>query len=250
MEQGNLTSNCYTSLSPAEQLSLTRIRDWYSQKPLFSFSIEDTLSFIDRAYESMGRAYRNRINTQTIKLGRYTGELDGVSLIIADALRLYDYSACFHPTPSEAVEVFRDHKKSIKFARKKLNSSFSDITLIINGLLPSVLANDSKKQLANALTSLDEIRLLLEKNLDLIDFGERSDSRAEAFVNGVCMHLVWSANIRPTKPTTDSYKKTPLLRFLEVFYPVEASSILAKIYDQERGLPSNRRIGATFIAPK
>lgn len=83
----------------------------------------------------------------------------------------------------------------------------------------------------------------------MIDFEGRSDSRAESFVNGICMHLVWNANIKPTKPMTDSHNKTPLLRFLEVFYPVEANAILSKIYDRERGLPRNERIGAAFITP-
>jgi hypothetical protein len=249
MEQGELSNSCYNSLSPQEVSSLSRIRNFYNKKSVFALSIEQTLSLIDRAYESMGRPYRTRINTETIKFGRYSGELDGVFLMISDALRTYDSATHFHSTPTEAIETHKHHKKNISRARKKLDTSFNDIISIVNGMLPSVWSKSNNEKLHNSLSTLNEIRTLLDEHIDLIDFESRSDSRAESFVNGVCMHLVWNANIKPTKPMTDSHKKTPLLRFLEVFYPIEASAILSKVYDRERGLPPNKRIGATFITP-
>ncbi len=249
MEQGKLSNDCYNTLSPQEVYSLSRIRNFYNKKPVFAFSIEETLSLIDRAYESMGRPYRNRINTATIKFGRYSGELDGVFLMISDALRTYDGTTQFLLTPTEATETHKHHKKNIRHARKKIDTSFTNIISVVNTILPSVWSKYDNEKLQNSLTTLTEIRTLLDEHIDLLDFESPSDSHAESFVNGVCMHLVWNANIRPTKPMTDSYKKKPLLRFLEVFYPVEANAILSKIYDRERGLPLNKRIGATFISP-
>lgn len=249
MEQGKLSNSCYNTLSPQEIYSLSRIRNFYNKKPIFSLSIEETLSLIDRAYESMGRRYRNRINIETIKFGRYSGELDGVFLMISDALKTYDCASHFLLTPTEATETHKHHKKNIRCARKKINSSFTEIISIVNAMLSSAWSKSHNEKLRNSLCTLTEIRTLLDEHIDLLDFESRSDSRAESFVNGVCMHLVWNANIRPTKPMTDSHKRTPLLRFLEVFYPVEANSILSKIYDRERGLPLNERIGATFISP-
>lgn len=249
MEQGELSNSCYNSLSPQEVSSLSKIRKHYNKKPIFTFSIKETLSLIDRSYESMGRRYRNRINTETIKFGRYSGELDGVFLIISDALRAYDCATHFHLTPTEAKEAHRHHKKNINLARKKLDTGFTDIISIVNSMLPSAWSRYSNEKLRNSLRDLNEIRALLDEHIDLVDFENRSDSRAESFINGVCMGLVWNANIRPTKPMTDSHKKTPLLRFLEVFYPVEANAILSKIYDRERGLSLHERIGATFISP-
>jgi hypothetical protein len=198
----------------------------------------------------MGRSFRNRINSETVKFGRYSGELDGVFLVVSDALRAYEFANHFHSTPKEAIQIHRSHKKNLGRARKILDTGFSDITGVVNGMLPSVWSRASSEKLQSSLSVLDEIRALLEEHIDLIDFESRSDSRAESFVNGVCMSLVWNANIKPTKPMTDSHKKNPLLRFLEVFYPVESNSILSKIYDRERDLPQNERIGAKFITPK
>ncbi|WP_421557858.1 hypothetical protein [Pseudomonas canadensis] len=249
MKQGALSSKCCKSLSQQEISSLSKIRDAYSEKPIFSISVEQTLQFIDRAYESMGRTYRNRINTETINFGRYTGELDGVFLMIANALRIYDYATHFPSTPAEASQIHRGHKKNISRARKKVEESFADLANIIERLIPSAFTKQSNEKLRSSLGALDEIRCLLAEHLDVIDFDRRSESVAESFVTGVCANLVWNANIKPTKAMTDSHKKTPLLRFLEVFYPDEASAILAKLHDRERGLPQHKRIGATFIPP-
>jgi hypothetical protein len=249
MEQGELSNSCYNSLTLQEISSLSKIRNRYNKKPVFSFSIEEALALIDRAYESMGRRYRNRINTGTIKFGRCSGELDGVSLMISDALRTYDFSTHFHLTPTDAKESHKHHKKNTSHARKKLDTSFTDIISVINGMLPSAWSRYNNEKLRSSLKAVNEIQSLLSEQIGLIDFEKRSDSRAESFVNGVCMHLVWNANIRPTKPMTDSHEKTPLLRFLEVFYPIEAKAILSKIYDRERGLPLHEKIGATFITP-
>lgn len=249
MEQGALSNSCYNSLSPQEVASLSRIRNCYNKKIVFSFSIEKSLLLIDLAYESMGRPYRNRINAETIKFCRYSSEMDGVFIMITEALRAYDYAIHFHLTPTEATETHRLHKKNISRARKKLNTNFTEVISVVNGMIPSALSKSNNDRLCESLSALNDIRNFLDEYIDQIDFESRSDSRAEAFVSGVCMHLVWSANIRPTKPMTDSRKKTPLLRFLEVFYPVEANTILSKIYDRERSLPLNERIGATFFSP-
>lgn len=249
MEQGQLSNSCYNSLTLEEASSLLRIRNKYNKKPVFSYSAEEALVLIDRAFEAMGRSYRTRINTETVKFGRYSGELDGVFLMISAALRAYDHATHFYSTPTEAKESYTRHKKNIKYTRKKLDHGFTDISDVINGMLPVVWLTYDSEKLHNALKTLNEVRSLLDKQINLIDFEGRPDSRAEFFVNAVCMHLTWNANIRPTKPMTDSLEKNPLLRFLEVFYPVEAKAILSKIYDRERGLPMDERIGATFISP-
>lgn len=249
MKQGALSSKCYKSLSQQEISSLSKIRDAYSEKPIFSISVEQTLQLVDRAYESMGKTFRNRINTETINFGRYSGELDGVYLMIADALGTYDYSTHFPSTSAEAKEIHKEHKKNISRARKKVEKSFADIASVIDRLIPSAWTTHRNEQLRNSLGALDEIRCLLVDQLDVIDFDRRSESVAESFVTGVCSHLIWNANIKPTKAMFDSGEKTPLLRFLEVFYPDEASAILAKLYDRERSLPQHERIGATFIPP-
>jgi len=250
MEQGELSNSCYNSLTLEEVSSLSRIRNHYNKKPVFSFSTEEALALIDRAFEAMGRPYRTRINAETIKFGRYSGELDGVFLMISDALRTYDLATHFYSTPTEAKASYTRHKKYIKDARKKLDNGFVDVFDVINGMLPSVWATYNIEKLRNSLKALNEVRSLIDETIDLIDFEGRPDSRAESFIHGVCMYLAWNANIRPTKPMTDSLEKTPLLRFLEVFYPVEAKAILSKVYDRERGLPTHERIGAKFISPK
>jgi len=250
MEQGELSNSCYSSLTQEEISSLSRIRSHYNKKPVFSFSIEETLVLVDRAFESMGRPFRTRINEDTKKFGRYSGELDGVFLMMSDALRTYDHATFFCSTPAEAKELYARHKKDVRRARKKLDNSFGDIVGIVNGMLPSVWARYNIEKLHNTVNALNEIRSILDEQVTLIDFEGRPDSRAESFVNGVCMYLVWNANIRPTKPKFDSQEKTPLLRFLEVFYPVEAEAILSRIYDRERGLLTHERIGAKFISPR
>lgn len=249
MEQGWLSNSCYASLTAHEIRSLSRIREHYCTKTVFKLSTEQTLSLIDRAYEAMGRSFRNRINAKTLDFGRYSGELDGVFIIISDALRTYDTADLFPSTPTEAKENFTSHKKHLNQVRKKLDTGFSDITNIINSILQASWLKSDNEKMRDYLSSLNEIRSFLEKQIEVIDFGDRPESRAEAFVNGVCMSLVWTANIKPTKPMTDSHNKNPLLRFLEVFYPVEAHSVLSKIYDRERTLPPEKRIGATFLAP-
>lgn len=250
MEQGELSDSCYNSLNADETSSLLIIRNHYNKKSVFSLSTEETLALIDRAFEAMGRPYRTRVDAETIKLGRYSGELDGVFLMISDALRTYDLATHFYSTPAEAKASYTRHNKNIKHARKKLDSGFLDILDVVNGMLPTVWSRYNTEKLSNSLKTLNEVRRLLDDQIDLIDFEGRPDSRAEFFVNGVCMYLAWNANIRPTKPITDSLEKTPLLRFLEVFYPVEAKAILSKVYDRERGLPAHERIGAKFITPK
>lgn len=250
MEQGELSNGCYISLTQEEISSLSRIRNHYNKKPVFSFSIEETLLLVDRAFESMGRPFRTRVNEDTKRFGRYSGELDGVFLLISDALRTYDQSTFFYSTPAEAKALYARHKKDVRRARKKLDNSFGDIVAIINGMLPSVWARYNVEKLHDAVNSLNEIRSILNEQIELIDFEGRPDSRAESFVNGVCMYLVWNANIRPTKPMSDSQEKSPLLRFLEVFYPVEAKAILSRIYDRERGLPTDEKIGAKFMSPR
>lgn len=247
MEQGELSNSCYNSLTLEEVTSLSRIRKHYNKKPVFSFSIEETLILIDRAFEAMGRPYRTRINAETIKLDRYSSELDGVFLIISDALRTYDLATNFYSTPTEAKASYMSHKKNINRARTKLDNGFVDIFDVVNGMLPLAWSRYNTEKLHNSLKALNEVQSLLEEQIDLIDFEGRPESRAESFVNGVCMFLAWNANIRPTKPMTDSLEKTPLLRFLEVFYPVEAKAILSKVYDRERSLPAHEMIGAQFI---
>jgi len=249
MEQGRLSSSCYSSLTQEEISSLSKIRNHYNKKPIFSFSIEEALVLVDSAFESMGRPFRTRVNEGVKEFGRYSGELDGVFLLISDALRAYDQSTLFYSTPAEAEMLYAQHKKEVRRARKKLDNSFGDITFIVNCMLPSVWAIYNVEKLHSAL-DLNEIRSTLGEKIALMDFEGRPESRAESFVNGVCMCLVWHADIRPTKPMSDSLEKSPLLRFLEVFYPVEAKAILSRIYDRERGLPTDEKIGAKFISPR
>lgn len=249
MKQGELSNGCYRSLTQEEISSLSRIRNHYNTKPVFPLSIEETLALVDRAFESMGRRFRTRINQGTVKFGRYSGEQDGVFLMISDALRTYDCADLFYSTPAEAKALYARHKTDIRRARNKLDNSFGDIIGIVNGMLPTVLARYNIEKLHNSINALNEIRSVLDEQITLMDFEVRPDSRVEYFVNGVCMYLVWNANIRPTKPMSDSQEKSPLLRFLEVFYPVEAKAILSRIYDRERGLPTDKKIGAKFISP-
>ncbi|QKE62281.1 hypothetical protein HNE05_02535 [Aquipseudomonas campi] len=103
MEQGSLSDSCYYALTQEERDSLSVIREHYSRKQIFKFDVERALLFIDCSYEAMGKSYRDRINQETKIFGRYDGALDGVFLMIADALRLYDESFCFFDTPKEAL---------------------------------------------------------------------------------------------------------------------------------------------------
>lgn len=249
MNQGALTDECYLSLTVEERESLDRIRAHYQKTGVFEFGIDETLSLIDRSYEAMGKRFRDRINRKTRDFGRYDGELEGVFLVIGDALRTFHGSQFFSDTPQQTAEIHKQHQYQVRKAQGLSDNAFSDLFAVVNGLQPTSWSKFDKEELESAIEKLTEVKNLIDIQIDRVNFAKRSDSKAEQFIVSVCNSLVWHANIKPTKPLTDSRQKTPLLRFLEVFYPTEAKSILSKIYDKERHTPEGQKIGASFIKP-
>ncbi|MGI2068179.1 hypothetical protein [Shewanella sp. MF08487] len=249
MNQGALTDECYLSLTVEERGSLDRIRAHYQKSDVFEFGIDETLNFIDRSYEAMGKRFRDRINRETKAFGRHDGELDGVFLVIGDALRTFHGSQFFSDTPQQTAEIHKQHQCQVRKAQQLSDNAFSDILAVVNELKPTSWSKFDEEELKSAIEKLFEVKNLIDKQIDRINFAKRSDSKAEQFIVTVCYSLVWHANIKPTKPLTDCRQKTPLLRFLEVFYPIEAASILSKIYDKERQTPEGLKIGASFIKP-
>ncbi|MCB2382545.1 hypothetical protein KV201_10185 [Shewanella sp. SR1] len=116
--------------------------------------------------------------------------------------------------------------------------------------IPTPCSQYDEETLENVLKQLLDMQQVIDLRIERLNFSKRFGTKAEQFVIGVCDSLVWNAGIKPTKPLTDSKQKTPILRFLEVFYPLEAIAILSKIYEQERHALIDQKIGATFIKPK
>lgn len=250
MTQGSLSRECYNSLEENEIDSLTKIRAHYTNKEVFCFGTEKTLELIDLSYEAMGRTFRSRVNRKSKEFGRYKCEdFDGVFLLISDTLLSYDSARFFFHTPKEASDTYKEHKLQITKAEKILNRGIDDLYRVINGLCSTTLSKNDEQQVEYASRKLSELKDILSDQVNKLEKDKRSLTQAEFFVSSVCDSLVWQADIKPTKPTTDSQKKTPLLRFLEVFYPKEARQVLSKVYDRERKLPNTEKIGATFIPP-
>ena len=249
MTQGALTDECYFSLTDEERILLNIIRVHYQKRDVFELDIDVKLSLIDRSYEAMGKRFRDRINRKTRDFGRYDAELEGVFLVIGDALSTFHESQFFSTTPQQSAEIHNQHQYQVKKAQKLSDNAFSDLSTVVNRLLPTSWSKFDEEELESVLEKLSEMKNIIDKQINRVNFAKRSDSQAEQFVVSVCNSLVWHANIKPTKPLTDSRQKTPLLRFLEVFYPTEAKSILSKIYDKERRAPDAQKIGASFIKP-
>ena len=250
MNQGALSDNCFVFLTHEEQTSLEKIRAHYQKSGVVGFSIEETLSLIDRSYEAMGKRFRNRLNRKTIEFGRYAGDLYGVFLLISDSLRCFYGSKFFSETPKQSAESHKQHQHQIQRAKKLSDNAFLDIKEVITGLLPTPCSQYDEETLENVLKQLLDMQQVIDLRIERLNFSKRFGTKAEQFVIGVCDSLVWNAGIKPTKPLTDSKQKTPILRFLEVFYPLEAIAILSKIYEQERHALIDQKIGATFIKPK
>lgn len=249
MTQGALTDECYFSLTDEEKKSLDIIRSHYQKSDVFKLGVGVTLSLIDRSYEAMGKKFRDRINRKTRGFGRYDGELEGVFLVIDDALITFYGSQFFSTTPQQSAEIHNQQQSQVRKAQKLSDNAFSDLSAVVNGLLPTSWSKFDEEELESVLEKLSEMKNIIDKRRNRVNFPKRSDTKAEQFVVSVCNSLVWYANIKPTKPLTDSRQKKPLLRFLEVFYPTEAKSILSKIYDKERRVPDAQKIGASFIEP-
>jgi len=249
MNQGVLSDSCFVSLTDEEQASLKKIRAHY-KNDVFEFGIKETLSLIDRSYEAMGKRFRNRLNRETREFGRYEGDLDGVFLLISDSLRSFYGSKFFTDTPRQSAESHKQHQYQVQRTKKLSDNAFLDMKAVVTELLPTTWSKYDKETLESVLKQLPDIQQVINQQLERLNFSKRRSTKAEQFVISVCNSLVWNAGIKPTKPLTDSRQRTPLLRFIEVFYPLEARAILSKIYDQERHTPIDQKIGATFIEPK
>ncbi|WP_192979913.1 hypothetical protein [Pseudomonas sp. EggHat1] len=248
-EQGHLSIECYASLSEEEKSSLAKIRKHFKNSSSPDLNSEKTQRLIDRSYEAMGRTFRNRINRETQKFGRYKGDLDGVFLLISDSIHSYETSEVFPQTPKESLSLHSSHQRTLLKTKRKLDLGYKNLSSSINDIIPSAFTKVISERLHDALLELDKIHALVNDQISAIDYDKRPDSCAESFVHSVCMNLIWNANIRPTRALTDSHQEKPLLRFLKVFYPADSEGILARLYDRERSLLPDQRIGSTFISP-
>lgn len=240
MQQGYISDSSWGELTFDERDSLQLIRDKYKNS-------EHHLKLIDQSYEAMGKAFRSRINNEVINYKRYEGNLDGVYLIMNRAIHNFFGSSYFLETKYKSKEIHEFHQKQRQKATKLSDEAFCGLERTINWLSNTTTTKQDELDMSEANDKLIELKKLICLHLERVDHHDRSPSKAESFVLGTCNNLVWFANIKPTRAINSSGGKTPFLRFLEVFFPFEAEPILSSLYEKQKRLPMEKRIGGTFI---
>lgn len=240
MQQGYMSKSSWDELTIDERSSLQRMRDKHK-------GTEHHLKLIDLSYEAMGKVFRSRINNEVIKYQRYKGDLEGVYLIICKAINDFYGSSDFPETKYKSKEEHDFYQKQRQKASKLSDEAFSNLERAINWLSNTTTTKQDELDMSVANKKLLELKKLISVHLERVDYPNRSPSQAESFVDATCNHLVWFANIKPTRPMNSLGKKTPFLRFLEVFFPFEAEPILSSLYEKQKRLPIEKRIGGMFI---
>ncbi|EOV6284758.1 hypothetical protein ACOQ0N_004708 [Vibrio parahaemolyticus] len=247
MEQGSISYEEWCKLSDNERDSLEALRNHFIKHSKCSEQLVIDLELVDRSYEAMGHRFRNRVNKSVQEYGRYVGDLDGVFLIIHSAIQDYRSSNLFPETSGDALNQHKFYRNQRSKATKFSVDAFGKLERVIDWVSHTATTVYEQDELTQLKKDLKEVELTLKRHFKRTDFTDRSPSRAESFVLSVCNNLVWEANIKPTKPLTSSGDKSPLLRFIEVFFPVEGQVALSSIYEKQKRLPEENRIGAKFI---
>ncbi|EAQ55418.1 MULTISPECIES: hypothetical protein [Vibrio] len=240
MQQGYMSESSWDELTFDERSSLQLMREKYKNS-------DHHLKLIDQSYEAMGKIFRSRINSEVIKYKRYEGDLDGVYLIINKAIHDFFGSSHFPATKHKSKEIHDFHQKQRQKASKLSDEAFCSLERTINWLSNTTTTKQDELDMSVANEKLIELKKLISSHLERVDLHDRSPSKAESFVLGTCNNLIWFANIKATRTIDSSGGKTPFLRFLEVFFPFEAEPILSSLYEKQKRLPIEKRIGGTFI---
>ena len=251
MKQGYISTDTWERLTAEEKLSLLAIRDHFENVNYLSEHL-NSQKLVDQSFEAMGKTFRNRINKEVSSYGRYVDQKrDGVFLIIQGSIRDFDSANQFFPEKlSDAKCIYqRFQRDKVKF-NKSTNKSVKNLEDAITWLKERSPLRYQVEQLDEATIALQTVSNIIASQLTEKDSVSRPQFGAENFVNGVCNSLIWFGNIKPSKPLTDSGTKSPLLRFLEVFYPFEAESALSSLYEKNKRAPASEKIGASFLSVK
>lgn len=247
MKQGSISDEAWYKLSDDDKGSLAAIRNHFIKHSKCTEQLSIDLELVDSSYEAMGHRFRSRINNSVREYGRYVGELDGVFLTIQSAIRTYYSSEFFPETTGDALSQHKLYRSQRSKATKFSAEAFDKLERVVDWVSHTATTVYEQDELVQLRKDLKEIELVLERHFKRTDLTDRCPSRAESFVLSVCNHLVWEANIRPTKPLTSSGDKSPLLRFIEVFFPTEGQAALSSIYEKQKRLSEENRIGGKFI---
>ncbi|OED62450.1 hypothetical protein A165_12750 [Vibrio tasmaniensis ZS-17] len=247
MKQGSISDKAWCKLSAGDKGSLGTIRHHFIKHSKCSKQLSIDLELVDRSYEAMGHRFRNRVNKSVREYGRYVGEFDGVFLIIKSAIRTFHSSNLFPETSGDALSRHKFYRKQRSKATTFSAGAFGKLERVIDWVSHTATTVYEQDELTQLKKNLKDIELVLERHFKRADFTDRGPSQAESFVLSVCNHLVWEANIKPTKPLASTGEKSPLLRFIEVFFPLEGQLALSSIYEKQKRLPEADRIGEKFI---
>lgn len=251
MQQGYITDSEWARLTNEEKKSLAAIRLHFINENYLSEGV-NSQRLVDTSFEAMGRRFRSRINRKIALYGRYTDDkYDGVFLIIQGAIRDYDIgNKFFPPKVSDARQIYQEFQCDKDKFDKRTTKSIENLSTTIEWLKERALLKYEVEQLSEAETALARVAEILESQRKQKDSIKRPHSAVERFINSICSFLVWFADIKPTKAVTESGDKTPLLRFLEVFYPLEAEAALSSLYEKQKRAAPHEKIGSSFIPVK
>ncbi|HCG6405159.1 TPA: hypothetical protein NJ169_004507 [Vibrio parahaemolyticus] len=251
MKQGYISSEAWERLSAEEKQSLLVIREHFEEVNYLSEHV-NSQKLVDQSFEAMGKSFRTRINNEVSSYGRYVGqEYDGVFLIIQGSIRDFDAANKFFPEKlSDAKSIYQCFQRDQKKFDNSTSKSVANLEDAITWLRERSPLRYQVEQLDEATIALKTVSNIVASQLAEKASVGRPQSSVENFVNGVCNSLIWFGGIKPTKPLTDGGQKTPLLRFLEVFYPFEAEFALSSLYEKNKRAPASEKVGASFLPVK
>ncbi|WP_370598897.1 hypothetical protein NMD15_07015 [Plesiomonas shigelloides] len=246
MLQEYISDEEWRQLSDSEKRSLQAIRSHFKNN-LMAIGDEDrTLQLVDRAYEALGARFRNRINSETKAYGRYEGDLEGVFLVICHAIGCYECAEFFPAKATIAAAQYKEyiqkHRNCIEMAHDAINK----LKYVVDWLTETSILTYETDCLNKTSADIEILNANLMKHFENASIKEKIPSRAEFFVLSVCGDLLWHANIKITKPLQSSGDKSPLLRFIEVFFLLEGYSALSSIYEKQKRMPALDKIGGRF----
>lgn len=251
MQQGYISNEEWIKLTTEEKESLESIR-FYFENTNHLFDSVNPKKLAEKSFEAMGKRFRARINSEVASYGRYSDvQHDGFFLIIQSAIGSYDTANLFFPPRvSDTRQIYQQFKYESKKHSKNTVKSIKGLEETIDWLNERTISKFHTDQLNEVTEALAKVAKILElqlKDKKSINFPHSS---VENFVESVCGCLVWFGEIKPTKPVTDAGDKTPLLRFLEIFYPLEAEATLSRLYEKQKKLAPNKKIGSSFLSVK
>lgn len=251
MQQGYILSEAWEKMSIEEKESLSTLREHFKQVNYLPDQVNAQM-LVDKSFEAMGKTFRTRINNEVASYGRYAGQQhDGVFLIIQGSIRdFYAANQFFPEKPSDAKDIYQRFQRDKKSLNNNTAKSVKNLENVISWLRERSPLRYQVEQLDEATQALKTVSQIVESQLAEKNSVSRPQSSVENFISGVCNSLIWFGNIKPTKPRTSGGQKTPLLRFLEVFYPFEAEPALSSLYEKQKRASSSEKLGASFLPVK